>query len=228
MYGPKDDGGIARENCNPLKAVGYSIPQIPMMRSTCYQINGNILSIFFLFPLQVSYWTKCSYCLNWSHHFESFASPRWLGRPLWKICVTNYHGYVPLVVNTSRSFPHSWLITGFVTRLARRVPLFEQELPTFPVYNGVRVTRSLVVCPFSFNHCVICPSSIYGLWLLLWYLQSCHWQHQGSFKVTFAYMEPCIITIRFFITVFTNPERISNFAIAGFLFPCKILFGVKF
>ena len=36
--------------------------------------------------------------------------------------------YVPLVVNTSRSFPHSRLITEFVTRLTRRVPLVEQEL----------------------------------------------------------------------------------------------------
>ena len=43
-------------------------------------------------------------------------------------CVTNDNGYVPLVVNTSRSFPHSWLITGFVTRLTWRVPLVEQEL----------------------------------------------------------------------------------------------------
>jgi hypothetical protein len=42
------------------------------------------------------------------------------------ICVTNDHGYVPLVVNTSRSFPQSRLITGFVTRLKRRVPLVEQ------------------------------------------------------------------------------------------------------
>jgi hypothetical protein len=45
--------------------------------------------------------------------------------PLWNICVTNDHGYVPFV-NTSRSFPHSWLITRFVTRLTRltrRVPL---------------------------------------------------------------------------------------------------------
>jgi hypothetical protein len=37
--------------------------------------------------------------------------------------MTNDHGYVPLVVNTSRSFPHSRLITGFVTRLTQRVPL---------------------------------------------------------------------------------------------------------
>jgi hypothetical protein len=38
-------------------------------------------------------------------------------------CVTNYHEYLPLVVSTSRSFPRSRLITGFVTRLTRRVPL---------------------------------------------------------------------------------------------------------
>ena len=47
----------------------------------------------------------------------------WLGWPLWHICVTNDHGYVPLVVNTSRFFPHSWLISRFLTRLIRRVSL---------------------------------------------------------------------------------------------------------
>jgi hypothetical protein len=46
--------------------------------------------------------------------------------------ITNDHGYVPLVVNTSQSFPHSRLITGFVPRLTRRVPLLEQELLTLP------------------------------------------------------------------------------------------------
>jgi hypothetical protein len=117
-------------------------------------------------------------------------SPPWLGWPLWNKCVTNDHGYVPLVVNTSLSFPHSRLITGFVTRLTRRVPLVEQGLPTLPghlssplVFSGVRVTRSLVlyVCfvdrclsfwTFSFGHCVVCSSSIYGFWLPLWYLQT--------------------------------------------------------
>jgi hypothetical protein len=79
-------------------------------------------------------------------------SPPWLGWPLWNICVTNNHGYVPLVVSTSRSFPHSRLITGFVTRLTRRVPLVEQELLTLPehlsspqVFSGVRVTRSVAL-----------------------------------------------------------------------------------
>jgi len=117
-------------------------------------------------------------------------SPPWLGWPLWNICVTNDHRYVPLVVNTSQSFPHSRLITGFVTRLTRWVPLVEQELLTLPehlssppVFSGVRVSRSLVLCvcfvdhclsfcPFSFGHCVLCSSSIYGFWLPLWCPQS--------------------------------------------------------
>jgi hypothetical protein len=92
--------------------------------------------------------------------------------------------------NSSRSFPHSRLITGFVTRLTRRVPLVEQELPTLPehlssppVFSGVLVPRPLVFCvmfcrslfvmlSFSLCHCVVCSSSIYGFWLPLWYLQT--------------------------------------------------------
>jgi hypothetical protein len=82
--------------------------------------------------------------------------------------------------------PHSRLITGFVTRLTRLVPLVEQEMLTLPdhlssppILSGARVTRSLVLyvyfvyrclsfCTFSFGHCVICFSSLYGFWLPLW------------------------------------------------------------
>ena len=78
----------------------------------------------------------------------------------------------------------------FVTRLTRRVPLVEQELMTLPehlcsspVFCGVRITRSLVLCvcfvyrclsfwTFSFGHAVVCSSSIYGFWLPFWYLQT--------------------------------------------------------
>ena len=93
---------------------------------------------------------------------------------------------VPLVVSTSQSFPHWWPITGFLTRITRRVPLVVQELPTLPqhlVFRGVSVARSLVlyVCfvdrclsftTFSFGHCVVCSSSIYGFGLPLWDLQT--------------------------------------------------------
>jgi hypothetical protein len=111
-------------------------------------------------------------------------SSPWLGWPLWNICVTNDHEYAPLVANTSGFFPHSWPITGFITRLTRRVSLVEQELLTLPehlrsppVFSGVHVTRSLVLwlcfvdhclsfCFFSFGRCIVC-SSIYGFWLPL-------------------------------------------------------------
>jgi hypothetical protein len=59
---------------------------------------------------------------NWQHNGQKdkqrsskiVLSPPWLGWPLGKICVTYYHGYVPLVISTSRPFPHSWLITVFL------------------------------------------------------------------------------------------------------------------
>ena len=71
-------------------------------------------------------------------------------------------------------------VAWFVTRLTRRVSLVKQDLLTRPVhlsspsiFSVVRVTRSLVlhVClvdrylsfnTFSFDHCVVCFSSIYG------------------------------------------------------------------
>ena len=83
----------------------------------------------------------------------------------------------------------SWLITGFVIRLTRRVTLVRQVLLTLPehlnsppVIIWVRVIRSLVLCvcfvdcclsfcTFSFGHCVFC-SSIYGFWLPFWYRQT--------------------------------------------------------
>jgi len=50
---------------------------------------------------------------------------------------------------------------------------FYSQFNANPVFNGVRVTRSLVLyvcfvyrcllfCTFSFDHCVVCSSSIYG------------------------------------------------------------------
>jgi hypothetical protein len=111
-----------------------------------------------------------------------------IGWPLWNVCVTNDHGYVLLVVSTSRSFPRSWFITGFVTRLTRRVPLVDRELlirpeqmrspPGFSSYFSIfsfmcMFYRSLVVLLYLFFcQCVVCFSSIYGFWLPLWYIQA--------------------------------------------------------
>jgi hypothetical protein len=60
---------------------------------------------------------------------------------------------IPLVISTSRFFPHVWLITEFVTRVAWRVPLMEQKLLTLLdhlssplVFSRARVAQSLVFC----------------------------------------------------------------------------------
>ena len=58
-----------------------------------------------------------------------------------------------------------------------------KQMSSPPVFSGVRFTRFLVLCvcfvdrflsfcTFSFGHCVVCSSSIYGFWLPLWYLQT--------------------------------------------------------
>ena len=137
-----------------------------------------------------------SYCVTYIMHIPKLMVFVFINNCSFKLdgLFIRFIGYVPLIVNTSRSFPRSWLTTGFVTRWARWVPLLEQELHTLPehlssppVFNGVHVTRSLVLCvcfvdrclsfyTFSFGHCVVYSSSIYGFWLPLWYLQTLIWQ----------------------------------------------------
>jgi hypothetical protein len=139
--------------------------------------------------------------------------PPRLGWPLWNICVINDHEYVPLVVSTSQSFPRSWLISGFVTRLTWQVSLVEQELPTLPehlnsplVFNGVRVTSFLVLyvcfidlclsfCLFSFGHCVVSSYSIYGFWLPLWYLQTLHTLTQTIIEMLLLFLLPSLVSL---------------------------------
>jgi hypothetical protein len=126
---------------------------------------------------QGSYWTKRSSWLSWSRHFESFtvATMTWLTvmeylcQKWTRICSTCRKHFLVL---------SSW-----------QVPLVEQKLLTRPehlssppVFSGVRVSRSVVLCvcfvdrclsfcTFTFCHSVVC-SSIYGFWLPLWYLQT--------------------------------------------------------
>jgi len=100
---------------------------------------------------------------------------------------------LPQICSTCKHFP---VLSSFmtyhrvVTRLTRRMSLVEQKLLTLPehlsslpVFSEVCVTRSLVLyacfvdrclffCTFSFGHCVVSSSSIYGFWLPLWYLQT--------------------------------------------------------
>ena len=66
------------------------------------------------------------------HYHVRYYTVTWCSfSPLRSICVTNDHGYVSFVVITIQSFPHSWLVTEFVTRVTWRVPRVEQVLPPF-------------------------------------------------------------------------------------------------
>ena len=109
------------------------------------------------------------------------------------------------------------IISKYILYIARRVPIVEQELPTLPehlsspsVCSGVRVTQSLVLCvcfldrclsfyPFSFGHCVVCSSSIYGFCLPLSYLQTllyffplkvhfCYYYYNAEFDCVLSFM----------------------------------------
>ena len=78
-----------------------------------------------------------------------------------------------------------WNVTRMYWKTGTVVTLVEQERLTLPkhpsstiVFSGVCVTRSLALsvcvvnrclsfCPFSFGHCVVCPSLIYIFWLPL-------------------------------------------------------------
>jgi hypothetical protein len=103
-----------------------------------------------------------------------------LTQVLWK-CKT----LIVLTDFTSLSFPHSWLITGFVTRLTRREPLVKQELPTLPehlaheftpVFHGVHVkpifSFMLMFCRMlcvllSFFFWPLCRLSFFDLRILI-------------------------------------------------------------
>jgi hypothetical protein len=114
---------------------------------------------------------------------------------------------VSLVVSSSRSFPHSWLITRFVTRLTRRIQLVEQELPTLPehmssplVFSGVRVIRSLVLHRYSItvNQVMIVTVKLSKWWLPI--NQCEHLFHELPYWQQPSMVEILICTTRFGIS----------------------------
>ena len=134
------------------------------------------------------------------HKFENFT------------VTTNDHRYILFVVITIRIFPHSWHINGYVTRLTRlvatsrtgtaypsRVPEFTPNFKrssccsTFNFLCTVVFCRSLLVlCPFSFGHCIVYPSPIYSFFklfvLFIIFIFNKHFKYQKCFsqRIKFA------------------------------------------
>jgi hypothetical protein len=114
-----------------------------------YQLNQYSLFLFIPCPMNGLL----------TNHFESFT-----------VATIDRYGISVSKWNIFLYFPHSWLINGFVTRLTRRVPLVEKELPTLPghlssppVFSGVRVTWSLMLCVCFVDRCLsFCSYSFSG------------------------------------------------------------------
>ena len=78
--------------------------------------------------------------------------------------VTNDHGYVSFVIITTSSFPHSWLITGFVTKVNRMMPHVEQELLILPGHMNSSPVFSVARSSVFF---VMFCRSLFALFLLV-------------------------------------------------------------
>jgi hypothetical protein len=90
----------------------------------------------------------------------------------WSYCISSLILFFSVyVVNTSRSFPHSWLITTQVPRRVNSSCSTSDSRRVNLVTNPV-ISHEWGKDTFSFGHCVVCSSSIYGFWLPLWYLQN--------------------------------------------------------
>ena len=70
--------------------------------------------------------------LSWCHHFELFSAATMTWLTVMEYLCHKWPRICSTCRNPSRFFPHSWLITGIVTRLTRRVSLVEQERFVLP------------------------------------------------------------------------------------------------
>ena len=122
-------------------------------------------------PIKISLiegcWTNSSSWLSWSNLFESFT----LATMTWLTVMEYLCHRWPRICSICRNHfsVHSWLITGFETRVAHDVyHLWSRNcVPFLSTWFLVRfvlldclfsVHYCLSLCPFSFDHCVICPS----------------------------------------------------------------------
>ena len=115
-----------------------------------------------------------------SGHIDIYMIMLRLALTMQNSCQGGKHSARPKGECTSHYFLLSMQNTHLYYSCTRRAQLVEQELLTLPehlssplVFSGVRVTRYLALyvcfvdrclsfCIFSFGHCAVCSSSIYG------------------------------------------------------------------
>ena len=104
-----------------------------------------------------------------------------------------------------------------------------------PIFSGVRVTRSLVLCVcfvnrclsfcnFSFGHCVVRPSSIYGFWLPLWYIQTLLCMIKSVFGCVVCLCEVILILHYHKLSTYLRDRPFNLQGGYGFLFRSEFFF----
>lgn len=84
--------------------------------------------------------------------------------PLRNISVTNDQGYFSFVVILIRFFSYSWLITGFIPRIARWVPHVELEL--LPVSEHLSSPPRFLQGFVLLDLCFLCDALLIVVWSL--------------------------------------------------------------
>jgi hypothetical protein len=143
-------------------------------------------------------------------------------RKVRNFCVTNDHGYIPFVVITIRSIPHSWLITGFARRATRQVQHVEQKLPnlleslTLPLFfTCLNVVHAIKLHVFMFL--VPCYDLLYDfhvktMFYLSWLLFVVYGIHVLFILFVFIYTYWCLQHNLFTHTGVFNTISISDYA----------------
>ena len=151
-------GGGSGENNRPASSHWQTLPHAVVSSTAIYKTiydGGRLTTIVDRYGTDSAYLYDlgiCVLCFNWPIKkwdifrekglmtgsytqfciFIKFLILFFISWPLYNICFANAHGYFPLVVITSQSFPYSWFSTGFVRILTRQVRFVKQELPTLP------------------------------------------------------------------------------------------------
>ena len=129
--------------------------------TTTVVVHGNVNSMLLYLRksilVKIKSLTSFSSSVPWlsgSHNVESFAVATMTFLTVTEHLCHKWPRIYSACRKHFRSFPHSWwLITAFVTRVTRRMTLVDQELLILPehlssppVFSGIGVTRSLLLC----------------------------------------------------------------------------------
>ena len=102
------------------------------------------------------------------------------------------HKWPQICSTCGKHFPHSWLITGFVTRLTRLVPPVEPELLTIPEHMSSPPDYSIFSFMCMFCRSLFVLSSFFPLTIVL----SVHLRYTDSSNSSYIFINTTILNMR--------------------------------